>query len=139
MLRAYWPSSGPSNVSTKCTPAAGTPSAADAASGYDPQTDTYTLEFTDGPAYAGDTVHAGLCTDSPVLQRPATGNVPRSPGRRPTEASRPIRLSSGSAGPGPVPTPQEWKSSTRGRPMSLSYGRPARSRRAVALEDLIRA
>jgi hypothetical protein len=46
------------------------------ASGYDPQTDTYTLEFTDGPAYAGDTVHAGLCTDSPVLQRPATGNVP---------------------------------------------------------------
>jgi hypothetical protein len=46
------------------------------ASGYDPQTDMYTLEYTGGPAYAGDTVHTGLCTDSPVLQRPATANVP---------------------------------------------------------------
>jgi hypothetical protein len=46
------------------------------ASGYDAQTDTYALEFAGGPAYAGDTVHAGLCTNSPVLQRPTTGNVP---------------------------------------------------------------
>ena len=46
------------------------------ASGYDAQTDTYTLVFAGGPAYAGDTVHAGLCTDSPSLQRPTTGNVP---------------------------------------------------------------
>ena len=46
------------------------------ASGYDPKTDTYTLVFAGGLAYAGDTVHAGLCTDSPSLQRPATGNVP---------------------------------------------------------------
>ena len=36
------------------------------ASGYDLQTDAYTLEFTGGPAYTGDTVHAGLCTDSPA-------------------------------------------------------------------------
>jgi hypothetical protein len=47
-----------------------------AGSGYNAGLNAYHLEFTGGPAFAGDTVRLGVCTAAPTLRLSATDTTP---------------------------------------------------------------